>query len=124
MRDSTQNTGADPFPDGVTFINVIEIPADQVEVFVEGWRRRAQIMSAMPGFRAYRLHRALAADARFQLVNVAQWDSREAFRHAMGNPEFRAQMRALEEEDGLRFSANPALYEVAAGEVRPDHTRA
>ncbi|MBO2456274.1 antibiotic biosynthesis monooxygenase family protein [Actinomadura violacea] len=107
--------------DGVTFINVIEIPADQVHAFVAGWRERAQIMSGMPGFRDYRLHRAVAAGTRFQLVNVARWADREAFQAAMANPEFRAAMRSLEGDGDLRVAANPALYEVVAGTVRHDH---
>ncbi|MEV4437099.1 antibiotic biosynthesis monooxygenase family protein [Streptomyces sp. NPDC049555] len=98
----------------VTFINVIEVPAEQVEMFIAQWRERARIMSTAPGFRDSRLHRAVTSQARFQLVNVAHWDSHEAWEAAMANPEFQARMRALEDDPNVKVSANPALYRVAA----------
>jgi heme oxygenase (mycobilin-producing) len=94
---------------GVTFINVIEIPADQVDQFVAGWRDRARIMSTPPGFRDYRLHRAVATAARFQLVAVAHWDSSAAFESAIANPEFLSQ-RWSALESGLDVTAYPGLY--------------
>jgi len=108
---SDDSTPADDGP--VTFINVFEIPADQVDRFVEGWRERARIMSRAPGFRDSRLHRAMSTESRFQLVNVAHWDSREAWEAATANPEFQANLAALAEDTGARISANPALYQVA-----------
>ncbi|MCP2343195.1 antibiotic biosynthesis monooxygenase family protein [Actinomadura rupiterrae] len=102
--------------DGVTFINVIEIPTEQVEAFVEGWRRRADLMSAMPGFRGYRLHRALSGESRFQLVNVSYWDSAEAFRAATANPRFQEGIRALEADARLQVTAHPALYQVVVSD--------
>lgn len=91
----------------VVLINVFELPADHVGVFIEEWRVRAELMSKAPGFRDSRLHRALTPDARFPLVNVAHWDSRSAWEGAVANPEF--QRRAREQ---TRAAAHPALYEV------------
>jgi heme-degrading monooxygenase HmoA len=99
----------------VTLINVFEVPADQVDAVVANWRKRAEIMSTMPGFRDYQLHRAISADARFQLVNIAHWDSREAWQAATSSPEFRAQISAL--GDNPNFAANPALYQVAVAKA-------
>ncbi|GAA2722380.1 MULTISPECIES: antibiotic biosynthesis monooxygenase family protein [Streptomyces] len=96
----------------VTFINVIEVPAEQVDTFIAQWRERARIMSTAPGFRDSRLHRAVSSQARFQLVNVAHWDSREAWEAAMSHPEFQARMRALEDDPNVKVSASPALYQV------------
>ncbi|MEU2035750.1 antibiotic biosynthesis monooxygenase family protein [Nocardia amamiensis] len=95
---------------GVTFINVFEIPADEIDEFVENWHERARIMREAPGFRDVRLHRALLPDTRFQLVNVAHWDSVEACEAAGANPV------VLKSVDSARkvASANPALYEVVA----------
>lgn len=94
----------------VTLINVFEVPAEQVDEFVALWRERAAIMSRQPGFRDSRLHRAISSDTRFQLVNVAHWDSHEAWQAATANPEFQAAIRAVGEQPGIRFSASPALY--------------
>ncbi|MFQ6393283.1 antibiotic biosynthesis monooxygenase family protein [Nocardia sp. KC 131] len=95
---------------GVTFINVFEISADQVEEFVDNWHERARIMRAAPGFRDVRLHRALLPDARFQLVNVAHWDSAEACDAAGANPAVLPSVAAARKV----ASANPAVYEVVA----------
>ena len=62
----------------VTLINVFEVPAGHVEVFITQWRERAALMSSKPGFLDSRLHRALSPKSRFQLVNVARWESPEA----------------------------------------------
>lgn len=78
----------------VTFINVFEIPREDVEVFKEGWHRLAGIMASAPGFRDARLHEAISDETRFQLVNVAQWDSEQVWRDAAANPEMRAASQA------------------------------
>lgn len=97
----------------VTFINVFELPADQVDTFAEGWRERERFMSTMPGFRDSTLHRAVSGDARFQVVNVAHWDSADAFRAATAHPEFRELIRKVATDPNVKVTANPALYEVA-----------
>jgi heme-degrading monooxygenase HmoA len=55
---------------GVTLINVVEMPADQIDRVMADWKERGHIMSSLPGFRDYTLHRALLPDSRFQLVAV------------------------------------------------------
>lgn len=98
----------------ITVINVFELPAEQVEDFIAQWRIRAEIMAASPGFRDTRLHQAVSAQARFQLVNVAHWDSQADLEAAQASGTFQDRIRALREDPQLRFSAYPALYEVAA----------
>ncbi|MER6663583.1 antibiotic biosynthesis monooxygenase family protein [Amycolatopsis japonica] len=94
--------------DGVTFINVFEIPADRVDEFVETWRERAKLMRDSPGFRDTKLHRALLPDSRFQLVNVTHYDSQEAWEAAGKNQKFRASTERAAEI----ATPNAALYEV------------
>jgi heme oxygenase (mycobilin-producing) len=66
----------EPPADGpITLINIFEVRAGQVEEFIAQWRGRAESMAAAPGFRDAKLHRAVSSQARFQLVNVAHWDS-------------------------------------------------
>ncbi len=93
----------------VTLINVFEVPPEQLDDFVAGWRQRAAIMAGKPGFQDTRLHRAVSADARFTLVNVAHWDSEEALAAAQASPEFRQNVPAA-----ARAAANPAVYTVVA----------
>ncbi|AXB44549.1 antibiotic biosynthesis monooxygenase family protein [Amycolatopsis albispora] len=95
--------------DGVTFINVFEIPADRVDEFVGHWRERAELLRDAPGFRDVRLHRALLPDSRFQLVNVAHWDSEEDWLAATRN---HGQFQSSVAEAAQVATPNPALYEV------------
>ncbi|RDI46198.1 antibiotic biosynthesis monooxygenase family protein [Nocardia mexicana] len=95
---------------GVTFINAIELPAEEVDGFIEQWRERVALMRTAPGFRDVRLHRALLPNTRFQLVNVAHWDSVEACEAAGMNPTVVASV----DQARKTATANPALYEVAA----------
>jgi heme-degrading monooxygenase HmoA len=112
LRDADSTDGA------VTMINVIEIPADQVDAFLTGWHERAHIMSTLPGFRDYQLHRALLGDSRFQLVNIARWDSLEAFQAAVANSDFLTRMRELEADPRFDVAGNPGLYRVVDHDQR------
>lgn len=101
----------------LTFINVFEIPSDKVDAFLPGWEERARIMSSMPGFGGYKMHRALSGDSRFQLVVVGHWESSEALDAAIANPDFQTRMRALEEDSNVTFSNDAALYQVALSDA-------
>lgn len=98
----------------ITLINAFEVPAERVDAFVVQWRMRAKLMAAAPGFRDATLHRAVSAEARFQLVNVAHWESEEQMDTALGNDEFRRSVQALQDNPETRFAAYPAVYEVVA----------
>jgi heme-degrading monooxygenase HmoA len=104
----------------VTLINVFEVPAGHVETFIAQWRERAALMSTKPGFLDTRLHRALSSESRFQLVNVAHWESAEALRTASADPEFQRRARAAAGDPRVPISANPAEYEVAVEFDGPD----
>jgi heme-degrading monooxygenase HmoA len=110
MSHDSQPTDSSP----VTLINVFEVPVDHVEVFITKWRKRAALMSAKPGFVNTRLHRAISPQARFQLVNVAHWESREAFQAATADAGFQERIGAAAADPQVPVSANPALYQVAA----------
>jgi heme-degrading monooxygenase HmoA len=94
----------------ITLINVFEIDFDDVDQFLQQWQERAQFMGRQPGFRSLRLHRALNADSRFQLVNVAEWDSDEALQAATAQDFF--QQSAQRSVQELAVTANPATYRV------------
>jgi heme-degrading monooxygenase HmoA len=94
----------------ITLINVFEIRHDDVEEFLREWRERAEFLSRQPGFRSLRLHRALSPDSRFQLVNVAEWDSAEALHAATAQDYF--QQSAQRSMQQFAVAANPAIYRV------------
>lgn len=98
----------------VTFINIFNIDPSQVDGFLVGWRERAAFMSRQPGFRSFRLHRALTPDTPFQLVNVAEWDSVDALMAASAQPFFRES--AQRSVDEFQVTAHPAVYSIAVEE--------
>lgn len=64
---------------GITVIEAVQLPAERVDEAVSRWLGRAESMSDLPGHQDNRLHRAVDADTRFQLVGIARWDSLEAW---------------------------------------------
>jgi heme oxygenase (mycobilin-producing) len=102
-------TSAQPF----VFVNALEMPADQVDAFLAGWQDRADFMCHQAGFRGYRMLRALSPEGRFQLINIARWDSVEAFQRATAEPDFQKQLQALNDNPAFDVTANPGLFRVA-----------
>jgi heme-degrading monooxygenase HmoA len=93
-------------PMTVILINPFEVPeGTDDEAFLRGWERAAEYMRQQPGFVSSRLHRALAPDARFPFVNVAEWASPQDFQAAVGSDEFREIAKS-------GAPGSPALYEV------------
>ena len=105
----------------VTLINVFEIEPDKLESFLAGWRERATLMSKQPGFRSLRLHRALSPDFRFQLVNVAEWETADALHTATAQERFIEGVRRAGDETGV--TAHPGLYQVAVEITAPPTKR-
>ena len=105
MANETTDTGP------ITLINVFEIRPDNVEPLLKEWRERAEFLGRQPGFRSLRLHRALSPDSRFQLVNVAEWDTAEALQAATSQVFF--QQSAQHSVHEFAVAAHPAMYRVA-----------
>ena len=90
----------------VILINLFEVSAGtNDDEFLRGWERAAEYMRRQPGFVSTRLHRALSPDARFGFVNLAEWESPQAFQAAVSSEEFREIAKGA-------GPGSPALYEV------------
>lgn len=101
----TEQAGASPAE--VVLINTFEVPAGKEEEAVAAWEKARDFLAGQPGYIATALHRALAPDARYPLINVARWESAERFAAAT------QRMREAEifpEIEGLRYT--PGLYRV------------
>lgn len=98
----------------ITLINVFTVPAAEADRFLRLWKHTAGIMAAQPGFVRARMHRTMsdAGDADPRFVNVAEWESQEAFANATANPDFRASSQAMADDPELHVVARPAVYEV------------
>lgn len=92
----------------VTLINPFEVPKGKEEAALKMWEKAAEFMKKQPGFVSTRLHRALSPEARFHLINVAEWESAENFQAAINSAEFKKLTEGAMED----FPHYPALYEV------------
>ena len=101
----------------ITLINVFEMDADSVDVFLDGWRRRAGVMATMPGFISAKLHRAISPSARFQLVNVSLWENLELYEQARGSRAFQDQIASLVADGRVSMTSTPAVYRVVVHET-------
>ena len=88
----------------IILINPFEVPAEAEDVFVDAWERAREFLKGQPGYIDTALHRALASDAEFRFINVAQWESPQTLQAAMAQPEFPGRE--------MPFRAHPALYRV------------
>ena len=73
----------------VILINAFEIPQGKEDECLVFWEKAAEYMRRQPGFIATRLHRAIAPGARFPLINMAEWESRERLEAAVSREEFK-----------------------------------
>ena len=74
----------------VTLINTFTVHPDELEQLLQAWAADAALMKQQPGFISTQLHRGIGGSS--VLVNVAVWESVDAFRRAFANPEFQARL--------------------------------
>lgn len=91
----------------VTLINVFEVPEGALDQTIEMWRKSRDFLQTQPGYVSTALHQSLGADAKYQLINVAIWESAKAFQAA--SAAMRAKVGAPVIQ-GLTFT--PGLYKV------------
>ena len=91
----------------IVLINPFEVPLElSDEAFLAGWQQAADYLRAQPGFVRSTLHRAVSPEPRFRFINVAEWESPEAFRAAVGSEAWAAIARQS------ASPGYPALYQV------------
>ena len=91
----------------VTLINVFEVPEGRREAVIEQWEAARDFLKEQPGYINTALHASIDGDARFELINVARWDSVEDFRLAA------TRLRDSEAYPTIEgLGINPALYQV------------
>ena len=102
----------------ITLINAFTVPVDETEEFLRRWKNTAAIMAGQPGFVRARMYRSVADDAELRFVNVAEWESRQAFEQVTANPDFRTATQRVLAAPDLHIVPRPAVYEVAV-DLRP-----
>ena len=91
----------------VTVINPFEVPEGKEEDALSLWDKFADYFRKQPGYVSTKLHRAINPDARFHLINIAEWESIEHFQAALNNEELQKIAESADE-----FPHFPGLYEV------------
>ncbi|MCG1025857.1 MULTISPECIES: antibiotic biosynthesis monooxygenase family protein [Dehalobacter] len=97
-----------------TFINVFEIPVEEVDSFIEQWRERSKLMSDSPGFLGAELNRALLTETRFQLINIAKYESYAAFEAATTNSKFKVALGKQLDNPASNMIPNRGFYRPVA----------
>lgn len=95
---------------GITLIDAGELPEDRIDESVARWRERVGLVHTAPGFRDARLPRRVSPESRLGLVNVAHWDSAEAWRTVADDPRFQQRLSSFPDF----ADANPGLFRIAA----------
>lgn len=93
----------------VTLINTFVVPEGQREATIAAWENARDFLAAQPGYISTALHSAVTPDATFALVNVARWESPDAFRAAV---QAMRDAGVFTPPEGV--TATPALYTVIA----------
>lgn len=91
----------------VVLINAFEVPAGQAGHFIAAWEETREYLRTQPGYIETALHQALAPDADFVFVNIARWQTAEAFGAALGSAGFRQSAAGL-----AGYKSHPSLYRI------------
>lgn len=73
---------AKPVNEPVVLINPFVVPSGSEDDAIAMWKKARDFLQEQPGYISTKLHRSLSPDASYSLINVAQWESVEAFRAA------------------------------------------
>lgn len=75
----------------VVLMSTFLVPPDQVDNFLDGFKKQFAIMRKQPGLISAQLHRGIAGSSLF--MNYIVWESVDAFRHGYELPEFQTQLK-------------------------------
>ena len=75
----------------VVLMSTFLVPPDQVDSFLEGFKKQFAIMRKQPGLISAQLHRGIAGSCLF--MNYVIWESTDAFKRGFERPEFQAQLK-------------------------------
>lgn len=97
----------------ITFINVFDIPADEIDTFIAQWQHRSRLVSSAEGFISAELHQALDGETEFQLINVSKWRSRAQFETATQAAQFRRELDSYASAPSSTWTAHRGIYRTA-----------
>ena len=98
---------ADDHSQNVILINAFTVPADKIDEAIAMWEMARDFLKEQPGYVSTKLHRSLSPDAKYLLINVAEWESPETYKAATGLMRKTADLPKIE-----GVVPGPGLYKV------------
>jgi heme-degrading monooxygenase HmoA len=91
----------------VILINSFTVPEGKLDDAIKSWESGRDFLAQQPSYISSKLHQSLSPDAQYQLINVAEWETPEAFKEAI------TAMRASSKFPPVEgLVSAPALYNV------------
>ena len=92
----------------IVLINPFKVSVEQETVFLAAWEKVDQYMKAQQGFLTTKLHRSLDVHpiGTYRFINVAHWESAEAFQAAISHEQFALVVRGV-----ASFTGGAGLYQ-------------
>ena len=104
---ATINVQSSEHDDAVVLINAFTVPSDKLDETIAMWEQARDFLQEQPGYISTALHQSISPIARYRLINVAQWESIDAFKAATGKMRAEANLPRIE-----GVVAHPDLYTV------------
>lgn len=92
----------------ITVINPFEVPQGREEEALSMWDVFAAYFRKQPGYISTTLHKAIDPEAKFHFINIAEWETVEAFQAALSNPELMEIAQDLPQD----IPHYPGIYEI------------
>jgi heme oxygenase (mycobilin-producing) len=70
---------ADSGPKPVILINAFTVPAEALNETISMWETARDFLKKQPGYISTKLHQSLSPDAKYLLMNVAEWKDAEKY---------------------------------------------
>lgn len=62
-------------------INLMEVPADQLTLFLEDWERRTALLKDAKGFISTTLEKSLLSGSKYSIIVISHWASYDLWLH-------------------------------------------
>ena len=98
---------ADEQTENVVLINAFTVPAEKIDEAIAMWEMARDFLKEQPGYVSTKLHRSLSPDAKYLLINVAQWETSETYKAATSLMRKEASLPRIE-----GVVPSPGLYKV------------
>ena len=65
--------------ENIVLINPFKVPENKLAESIQFWESARDFLSTQPGYVSTKLHHSLDENSEYQLINVAEWESKQSF---------------------------------------------